>query len=106
MLSKARKKAGDIAEGETTVKTLFDPNDIMILKEGYNIKLNGDATVTMADLEAKNGVAHVIDKVLLPPSIAKSEEDSKVDSNEDTEEDSKEATEEDSKEDSNGEVLG
>jgi transforming growth factor-beta-induced protein len=27
----------------------------------------GDATVVIADIPAKNGVIHVIDKVLLPP---------------------------------------
>jgi transforming growth factor-beta-induced protein len=29
-----------------------------------------DATVTTADIAASNGVVHVIDKVLLPPSVA------------------------------------
>jgi transforming growth factor-beta-induced protein len=32
------------------------------------VKLNGDTTVTATDLEACNGVIHVIDKVLLPPT--------------------------------------
>ena len=32
-----------------------------------NVVLNGAATVTMTDLEANNGVVHVIDAVLLPP---------------------------------------
>lgn len=30
----------------------------------------GDATVTQADLVASNGVIHVIDRVLLPPTVA------------------------------------
>ena len=33
-----------------------------------NVVLNGTATVTMTDLEAGNGVVHVIDAVLLPPT--------------------------------------
>lgn len=33
-----------------------------------SVKLNGDTTVTATDLEACNGVIHVIDKVLLPPT--------------------------------------
>jgi len=32
------------------------------------VKLNGDTTVTATDLTACNGVVHVIDKVLLPPT--------------------------------------
>lgn len=32
------------------------------------VLLNGDTTVTATDLEACNGVIHVIDKVLLPPT--------------------------------------
>jgi len=32
------------------------------------VLLNGSATVTMTDLEAGNGVVHVIDAVILPPS--------------------------------------
>ena len=33
-----------------------------------NVVINGTATVTMADLEAGNGVVHVIDSVLTPPA--------------------------------------
>jgi transforming growth factor-beta-induced protein len=33
------------------------------------VKLNKTATVTTADVDVKNGVIHVIDKVLLPPSV-------------------------------------
>jgi len=33
------------------------------------VKLNMSANVTVADVDVKNGVIHVIDKVLLPPSI-------------------------------------
>lgn len=33
------------------------------------VKLNKTTTVTMADVDVKNGVIHVIDKVLLPPSV-------------------------------------
>ncbi|BAX82292.1 fasciclin domain-containing protein [Labilibaculum antarcticum] len=34
-----------------------------------NVKINKDATVTTADIEAFNGVIHIIDKVLLPPNV-------------------------------------
>lgn len=57
-------KADDLPEGETTVASLLG-SDIKILKDG-DIMIN-DATVEYADLEARNGIVHVIDKVLLPP---------------------------------------
>jgi LPXTG-motif cell wall-anchored protein len=36
---------------------------------GGSVKLNGDVTVVATDIEACNGVIHVIDKVLLPPTL-------------------------------------
>jgi transforming growth factor-beta-induced protein len=33
------------------------------------VKLNKETTVTKADIDLKNGVIHVIDKVLLPPTV-------------------------------------
>lgn len=35
-----------------------------------DVKLNGNVNVTQADIMASNGVVHVIDKVLLPPTVA------------------------------------
>ena len=40
---------------------------IQIRTEGGNVMIN-DATVTAADISASNGVIHVIDTVILPPS--------------------------------------
>ena len=40
---------------------------VTITVDGSTVKVN-DATVTTTDVEASNGVIHVIDKVLLPPS--------------------------------------
>lgn len=34
-----------------------------------SLKLNGNVSITSADIDAANGVIHVIDKVLLPPTI-------------------------------------
>jgi transforming growth factor-beta-induced protein len=34
------------------------------------VRLNGSANVTTADVEASNGIVHVIDAVLVPPSMA------------------------------------
>jgi uncharacterized surface protein with fasciclin (FAS1) repeats len=40
----------------------------MILVDGASVKLNGDSNVIITDIEAFNGVIHVIDSVLLPPA--------------------------------------
>jgi transforming growth factor-beta-induced protein len=37
---------------------------------GSGVKLNSASNVTAADIQASNGVIHVIDKVLLPPTVA------------------------------------
>ncbi len=43
--------------------------DFTITVDGDTIMVN-DATVIAADIEGSNGIIHVIDKVLIPPSIA------------------------------------
>ncbi len=43
--------------------------DISIAVEGGNVVLNGNATVVTTDVMASNGVIHVIDAVILPPSM-------------------------------------
>jgi uncharacterized surface protein with fasciclin (FAS1) repeats len=55
-------KAGDVktAQGEMVKVSLADGK----------VKFN-NATVVTADLKAKNGVIHVIDTVILPPSVLK-----------------------------------
>lgn len=63
----------DIPEGKTNVPSLLGP-DIVIDNGTDSIKVN-DAMVQYADLEASNGVVHVIDRVLLPPSEEDAEED-------------------------------
>jgi len=41
---------------------------ISIAVEGGSVRLNGSATVTQTDIACTNGVIHVIDHVILPPS--------------------------------------
>lgn len=41
--------------------------DIRIKVDGGKVFLNGDSEVTMTDIQASNGVIHVINKVLVPP---------------------------------------
>ena len=50
---------GDIGSSEGTTLTLDTANGVTV----------NDATVVQADLEASNGVIHVIDKVLVPASL-------------------------------------
>jgi len=41
--------------------------DVMIKVEGGKVMV-GDANVVITDIEASNGVIHVIDTVILPPA--------------------------------------
>ena len=41
---------------------------VKVTIKGSDVYLNGDTKVVQADVAASNGVIHVIDKVLLPPS--------------------------------------
>ena len=57
--------AADVKPG--AVKTV-EGQDITITVDGGTVKVN-DATVTATDVDASNGVIHVIDSVLLPPGV-------------------------------------
>ena len=48
--------------------TTLQGGDIMIAVEGSTVVLNDSVNVTGTDIEACNGVIHVIDGVLLPPA--------------------------------------
>ncbi|MBK8985732.1 MAG: fasciclin domain-containing protein [Chloroflexi bacterium] len=52
-----------------TSATTIQGEDIAISVEGGNVMLNGSATVIITDIEASNGVIHVIDAVILPPTM-------------------------------------
>lgn len=51
-------------------KTVQGEN-VSVLIAGKKVAFNNNANVVAADIAAKNGVIHVIDTVILPPSIAK-----------------------------------
>jgi uncharacterized surface protein with fasciclin (FAS1) repeats len=57
--------AADVTTGD--VATLEGSNIAIDTADG--VVLNGSATVTAADVEASNGVIHVIDAVILPPGL-------------------------------------
>ena len=58
--------AADLAGQTTTTKTV-EGSDVTIDATGDAVKV-GEATVTQTDIEAANGVIHVIDTVIMPKS--------------------------------------
>lgn len=62
-------EAGDIAAGTSTVTTARSGanNKAFVTKTGANVTIN-NASVTTADVDASNGVIHIIDAVLTPPT--------------------------------------
>jgi len=62
--------SGDLETGYYSTLSTFsgNPMDLYInLENGVNI--NANTSVTTADIEADNGVIHVVDHVILPPSV-------------------------------------
>jgi uncharacterized surface protein with fasciclin (FAS1) repeats len=51
----------------TTAKTVNGAS-VKIAVKGKSVYLNGSTKVTKTDIKASNGIIHVINKVLLPPS--------------------------------------
>jgi len=68
--------SGDIADGDTQVNTTNEtapgPNSIpvKVTNSGGTITLDDNATVTTADIVAVNGTIHIIDQLLIPPTVA------------------------------------
>lgn len=67
--------SGDLAEGQTYAGTASTGGpgstalSVLIEKAGAAVKLNGSVDVTSADVDATNGVIHIIDNVLLPLDV-------------------------------------
>ena len=57
----------DAMEGEFEIATALSGTTVTIRFEGENVFVN-DATVVATDIEASNGIIHVIDSVILPPA--------------------------------------
>lgn len=51
----------------STQPTLSDGQPVLVVLEGLRVKVN-QANVTRANVAAKNGIIHVLDRVLLPPT--------------------------------------
>lgn len=59
-------RSTDLTNG-MTAPTVNGANITVMLGENGSVKIN-DANVTAANVEASNGVVHIIDKVILPPA--------------------------------------
>jgi uncharacterized surface protein with fasciclin (FAS1) repeats len=59
--------AADVVKLDSATTVQGEP--IAIKVEGGKVILNDSANVTTTDIEASNGVIHVIDAVILPPSM-------------------------------------
>merc|ERR1712195_248699 len=58
----------DLAASQTGAT--LQGKDLTVTKVDGTVKVNDVATVTMADQMASNGVAHIIDAVLMPPKVS------------------------------------
>lgn len=66
----AKVMSNGLADGYvSTLSSGPDQAKISLGIDKQNVKLNGSSSVTAADITASNGVIHVIDKVLLPPTV-------------------------------------
>jgi uncharacterized surface protein with fasciclin (FAS1) repeats len=64
--------AADVATYDSAVTLQGEP--VAIASEGDQIVLNDSATVVITDIKASNGIIHVIDAVILPPSMSEAAE--------------------------------
>lgn len=66
----AKVKSTDLTNGYVTTLSTGPGNKNVSLKvDATNLELNGGVGITSADINATNGVIHVVDKVLLPPTV-------------------------------------
>ena len=63
--------SGDLSTGYVSTLSAGpnETNTSLLAEVDGGVTLNGSSTVTAADVEATNGVIHVIDEVLLPPNV-------------------------------------
>jgi len=60
----------DLKSGYVPTLSTFSGNSIsMYVNVEESVSINKNTKVTAADIKAKNGVIHVIDKVILPPTV-------------------------------------
>lgn len=66
----AKVKSNDLTNGYvTTLSTGTGNKNVSLKVDATNLKLNGGVGITLLDIGTSNGIIHVIDKVLLPPTV-------------------------------------
>ncbi len=66
----AKVMSTDLSTGYVPTLASYDSNPVsMYVTVGNTVSINGSVSVTTADVEAENGVIHVVDKVILPPTV-------------------------------------
>ena len=65
VISGAAVDAANVTDGMTAEAANSDTLSFTVTNDSVMV---GDATVTSADVEASNGIIHVVDKVLMPPA--------------------------------------
>lgn len=63
-VANGERSSGDLSNGP--IQTLLSAQIINVDISGGAVTINGSSTVTQADVEASNGVIHLIDEVLIP----------------------------------------
>lgn len=75
VLGGAKITSGDLADGQTYASTAstYGPGEtqlsILIEKSSNGVVINGTTNVSTADVDATNGVIHIVDQVILPLDI-------------------------------------
>ena len=64
--------SSELSDGMEINSLIQEPITVNIYGQGA-VVLNGEASVTTADVETSNGIIHIIDKVLMPPSMISDE---------------------------------
>ena len=60
----------DLSTGYLPTLAMYSDNNLsMYVEVDGGVYINGSTMVTTADIEADNGVIHVVDKVILPPTV-------------------------------------
>jgi transforming growth factor-beta-induced protein len=66
----AKVMSTDLSTGYVPTLASFDSSPVsMYITVGNTVSINGSVSVTTANVEAENGVIHVVDKVILPPTV-------------------------------------
>ncbi len=65
VISSAALMSGDLTDGQMAATLLSDDDKITVEISGSNVTING-ANVTTPDVEASNGIVHIVDAVLVP----------------------------------------